>query len=110
MKRGSPCALATDESSIVSVTRNGAIISLYRASQRAGRPRWSLLQRGKSGLHGTTVPGNARRPPQKRGSGTVPQKGYRLPSDGQGRKGAARAHRGSGDRAGTVNPTGCKTE
>ena len=29
--------------------------------QRAGRPRVSQEARGKSGLHGTTVPGNARR-------------------------------------------------
>src|SRR5690349_8972693 len=48
--------------------------------------------------------------PGERSSGTVPQKGHRPPSDGQGRKGAARAHRGFGNKAGTVNPTGCKTE
>jgi hypothetical protein len=29
--------------------------------QRAGRPRLAQARRGKSGLHGTTVPGNARR-------------------------------------------------
>src|SRR5512146_1042289 len=38
-----------------------ALNSPYYRRQRAGRPRGSLLQRGKSGLHGTTVPGNARR-------------------------------------------------
>ena len=33
----------------------------YIASrQRAGRPRLAQARRGKSGLHGTTVPGNAR--------------------------------------------------
>jgi len=56
------------------------------------------------------MPGNARPFPRKRGRGTVPQKAFRPPSDGQGRKGAARAHRVFGNKGGTVNPIGCKTE
>src|SRR5690349_9468897 len=42
------------------MTRNRRDLHLYRARQRAGRPRVSKEARGKSGLHGTTVPGNAR--------------------------------------------------
>ena len=62
--------------------RNRTPLRLYPAGQRAGRPRRSLLRRGKSGLHGTTVPGNARRPRRRPGSGIVPQKAYRPTSDG----------------------------
>src|SRR6185312_4237849 len=70
---------------IATLTRNGIALHLYPPCQRAGRPRGSLLQRGKSGLHGTTVPGNARRCAialSEGASGIVPQKAHRLASAG----------------------------
>ena len=76
------------------IVASAATITHIRPCQRAGRPRRSIsLRRGKSGLHGTTVPGNARRPPRRRGSGIVPQKAVSLSSGRSSRKGAARAHR-----------------
>ena len=63
--------------------------------------------RGKSGLHGTTVPGNARR---GRPQGKCHRKQSASASAEQGRKGGVRAHRASGNGGGTANPTGSKTE
>ena len=52
--RRAPAALTLSLSKRVGTT-------YMASSQGTGRPRRSLLRRGKSGLHGKTVPGNARR-------------------------------------------------
>ena len=51
-----PDIRSNQQSPLASCCRNAYI----PARQRAGRPRLAQAGRGKSGLHGTTVPGNAR--------------------------------------------------
>ena len=80
---------------------------LYRPGQRVGRPRPAQAGRGKSGLHGTTVPVNGRR---GRPQGKCHRKQSTALRSRQGRKGAVRAHRAAGNGGGTANPTGSKTE
>jgi hypothetical protein len=80
-----------------------------------GRPlqRRKMVRGGKSGLHGNTVPGNARRGYRVRPEslGKVPQKADRHRFvRGQGWKGGVRAHRGRSNADGTANPTGSKTK
>src|SRR3546814_5991690 len=86
-----------------------ARLSYIRTGQRVGRSPARRKRRagGKSGLHGNTVPGNARR---GRPQGKCHRKQTAVASARQGRKGAVRAHRGSGNGNGTANPNGRSEE